>query len=117
MRQILLVEDDPLIALGTTLALEDRGYGVFHAETAEEAVNALEADGFSALVTDINLGPGADGFFVARRWREMHPDAPVVFVSGADAGRYEAEGVRPSELITKPFEPEQVLDFLTRCLH
>ena len=116
-RHILLVEDDPLIALGTSLALEDGGYDVFHAENAQQACEAIERDGFSALVTDINLGPGADGFHVARLWREMHPDGPVVFVSGADAGRYEAEGIRPSELITKPFEPDQVLAFLGRCLH
>ena len=117
MRHILFVEDDPLIALDTSTALEDGGYEVFHAENAEQAIEAIEADGFSALVTDINLGDGEDGFGVARRWRERHPDGPVVFVSGADAHRHAAEGVKPSELITKPFAPEEVLAFLRRCVH
>lgn len=116
-QQILLVEDDFLIAMVTSIALEEGGYGVFHAETAQQAFDAIDDNGFVALVTDINLGPGEDGFGVARHWRLAYPDGPVVFMSGADAFRYAAEAVQPSELITKPFEPAQVLAFLERRLH
>lgn len=117
MHQILLVEDDILAATCTSLALEDGGYGVFHACNAQEAYDAIEANGFAALVTDINLGAGEDGFGVARMWRRRHPAGPVVFVSGEDAVRYANEAVQPSELISKPFEPALVLAFLRRCLH
>ncbi len=117
MHNILLVEDDILAATCTSLALEDGGYGVFHAANAEEAYEALKVDGFAALVTDINLGAGEDGFGVARHWRTLHPTGPVVFVSGEDAVRYAREAVQPSELITKPFEPALVLAFLKRWLH
>ena len=118
MNQILLVEDDILIAVSTSLTLEDGGYRVFHAENAQQAVDALKVGRFAALVTDINLGPGEDGFSVARSWRAINPDKPVVFVSGDDAFRYAGEALQPSELITKPFDPQQILAFLNlRLLH
>jgi len=117
MHQILLVEDDFLVALCTSTALVEGGYGVVHAENAAQARQALETDGFAALVTDINLGDGESGFDIARHWRTLQPHRPVVFVSGADAFRHAAEGVQPSDLITKPFEPEQVLAALGKWLH
>jgi len=117
MQQILLVEDDALTALVTSLALEDGGYGVHHAQNAAEAIDALKVDGFAALVTDIDLGQGEDGFGVARHWRALHPHGLVVFVSGQDAHRYAQEAVHPSDLITKPFEPDQVVALLNKRLH
>jgi hypothetical protein len=37
------------------------------------------------MITNISLGVGADGWDVARRARELTPELPVVYMSGASA--------------------------------
>lgn len=110
---VLLVDDDPIIALVTRDALEERGYQVVSAGCAAEAVEIMsEPRSWAGLVTDIDLGPGEDGFAVARAARARHPDLAVVFISGHEQGRYSVHGVQPSLFIAKPFDPRRVADAL-----
>jgi FixJ family two-component response regulator len=69
----------------------------------------------SGLVTDIDLGPGADGFEVARRIRAAYPDIAVVHISGMGRERFTAEGVRGSKFVAKPFRPSQITEALGRA--
>jgi CheY-like chemotaxis protein len=108
---VLYVEDEPaVLELGVT-ALGDAGFGVEAAHTGAEAIAHLEArhKRFSALVTDINLAAGADGWEVARRARELFPDIPVVYVSGASAEHWPARGVPGSLMLAKPFAIAQLV--------
>lgn len=111
---VLLVDDDPIVALVTRDALEERGFEVVSADSAAEAVRIMaEPRSWSGLITDIDLGPGDDGFAVARAARERHPDLAVIFISGHEQGRYSVYGVQPSRFIAKPFDPRRVADALT----
>lgn len=66
MRNVLLVEDDPLVSLLIREELQAAGYAVTFAGTAPEALRAIEEPrSFEALVTDIDLGGPTDGFGVA----------------------------------------------------
>ena len=97
--------------------LRDAGYEIIEAFDAQEAADIIDRHGdLAALVTDINLGPGEDGFDVARRAREAYPHLPVVFVSAAAGGRVQREGVDFSEFIAKPFHPQQLMEALCRAL-
>ena len=116
MHKILLVEDDVIVALDASLALEDGGYGVLHADNAVQAFDVMEAGGFAALITDVNLGPGEDGFAVARRWRSLHPGKAVIFLSGEDAAACADKGVQPSEWFAKPFAADRMLTLLDGLL-
>ncbi len=115
--KILFVEDDYIISLTNCTALRDFGYDVTEAFSATEAVALLLCrDDFFALVTDIDLGPGEDGFQVARRGRVAHPDLAVVFVSAMSGRRYPSEGVPSSEFIAKPCETSLISAALHRAL-
>ncbi len=70
----------------------------------------------SALVTDINLGPGDDGFDVARHARAAYPDLPVIFISGGAGSRVPLEGVDPSEFVAKPYHQQRLMDALDRAI-
>jgi CheY-like chemotaxis protein len=108
---VLLVDDDPIVTLVTRDALEERGFEVVSANCAADAVRIMaEPRSWSGLVTDIDLGPGEDGFAVARAARARHPGLAVVFISGHEQGRYSVHGVQPSQLIAKPFDPRRVAD-------
>jgi CheY-like chemotaxis protein len=62
--------------------LGSAGWIIHEAGSGEEALLILEREtGIDLLVTDIRLGGGVDGWGVAERFRELHPDGPVVYVS------------------------------------
>jgi CheY-like chemotaxis protein len=112
-QQILFVEDDALMSASTCQFIRDRGVRVLDADTALGAIDVLGRKGYlSALVTDINLGAGEDGFDIARRTRVAYPGLPVVYVSGAAASRHLAEGVEGSVFINKPYHPRQIIEAL-----
>jgi hypothetical protein len=59
--RILLVDDEPLIRLDVRLLLEDAGYDVIEAFSADEALRLLGEAKFDAVVTDIDMPGTIDG--------------------------------------------------------
>jgi signal transduction histidine kinase/ActR/RegA family two-component response regulator len=80
---ILLVEDEGPVRELTRRCLEQRGYAVLHAASAEEAIDLLSGHGgpLDLLLTDVVM-PGASGPDLARRLTGERPDLQVLFVSG-----------------------------------
>jgi CheY-like chemotaxis protein len=115
--RILFVEDNRLSSMISCTVLRDAGYDVVAAFDAEEAAAVIDGQSkLSALVTDINLGPGEDGFDVARRARAAYPHLPVVYVSAIAGPRVLLEGVDPNEFIAKPYHPRSVMEALDRVI-
>src|SRR6056297_4117637 len=80
-KKILLVEDEPLIALGEAKMLKKYGFGVVTVHSGEKAVEAVDSDPpISLILMDIDLGTGMDGTEAAQRILEEH-DLPIVFLS------------------------------------
>jgi DNA-binding response OmpR family regulator len=76
---ILVVEDEPLIALDISASLQDAGAEVVRAANVENALAAIAAHRCSAAVLDYWLG-GESGRAVARRLKEKH--VPFLYYSG-----------------------------------
>lgn len=117
---ILVIEDHPDNQQLVTWILEDEGYQVTCAGTAEEGLERLEAhpdNTYLAVLMDISL-PGIDGTEATRILREnpRFSNLPVVALTAhaiADEQRRILEsGV--SELLTKPVDEEQLLSYLHR---
>jgi len=79
---VLVIEDDDRIRLSLLLALEDEGYAVRGAATAEEGLRAQRSDPSDTVLVDLML-PGLDGFDCIRQLRR-HDDVPIVVVSARD---------------------------------
>ena len=109
---VLVVEDELLIQLVAVDLFEDNGIPVWSASTGEEALAVLQehCHQIDVLFTDVNLGPGINGFEVARRARALCPDIQVIYVTGAPQRDVEGERVSESVLIDKPYRLRQVLD-------
>ena len=108
---VLYVEDEPMIREVFAMELGDAGFEVVTAADGTSALQALSSDisRFCALITDINLGAGPDGWEVARRARELHRTLPVIYVTGAAAHEWQARGVPNSAILTKPCTPSQMV--------
>ena len=115
---VLYVEDDDLIRELSAAALEEAGFKVMVAESGAAAFDALDndADPFCAMVTDVNLGAGPDGWEVARRARELNDTLPVIYVSGGSGNEWQSKGVRNSIMIVKPYKITQIASAISALL-
>ena len=114
---VLVVEDDPLLILESCESLRGYGFNVVGAGSAAAALMVMgEHPRLLAMVTDVDLGVGCDGFGLARCARASHARLPIVFVSGMASARQIAAGVERSEFIDKPFHPWEIAEALGRVM-
>jgi PAS domain S-box-containing protein len=112
-RRILVVEDEPLVAMMAGAALAETGCTVVGpALTLAEALRLVEGEQLDAAVLDRNLG-GEYSDSVAQRLRDRC--VPFAVVTGyADAGLPLEFADVPS--LAKPFEPDQLVALVTRLV-
>jgi DNA-binding response OmpR family regulator len=106
MSRILVVEDDPGIALGLEDDLKLEGYDVEVARDGETALVRARERRVDLIVLDLML-PHKDGYQVCRELRHGGMDAPIIMLT---ARTQEAEKVLGLEMgaddyVTKPFSP------------
>ncbi|HEX5273390.1 MAG TPA: response regulator [Gemmataceae bacterium] len=112
---ILIVEDNADNSKLLVWVLEDEGYAVETAASAEEALAVLECRPFDVVLMDVAL-PGMDGMEATRRLRSQPRFAalPVIAVTAhAVLGQVEAilaSGV--SDLVTKPIDEARLLQVI-----
>ena len=104
MTRILVVEDEPAIALGLEDDLKMEGYDVEVAGDGITAVQRARDNPFDLILLDVML-PGKDGFEVCREIRHAHLHTPILMLT---AKTQESEKVMGLELgaddyLTKPF--------------
>jgi two-component system cell cycle sensor histidine kinase/response regulator CckA len=106
---VLLVEDEDLVRSLATRVLEARGYRVFAAPSAADALDlhARATDRVDLVVTDVVM-PGLGGRQLAERLRERQPGLRVLFMSGYTTDEVLRQGIQEEEehFIQKPFTPD-----------
>jgi two-component system alkaline phosphatase synthesis response regulator PhoP len=109
MTTILVVEDEPGIALGLRNDLTLEGYAVEVAGDGETAYRRAQERTFDLILLDVML-PKKDGFGVARDLRRAGIKTPIILLT---ARAQETEKVLGLELgaddyVTKPFSPMEL---------
>ncbi len=99
-------------------SLTGAGFQVVEASDGTRANAELDAAAgrFGAVVTDIRLGPGPDGWAVARHARALAPGVPVVYVSGDSLHDWPQQGVPDSARLTKPFKAAALIRVISGLL-
>ncbi|MCK8786203.1 response regulator [Roseomonas sp. NAR14] len=114
---LLVVEDDPLVRATLVDALNDGGFEVLEAEDASTAMGLLRTrPDIVALLTDINLADGPDGFELAEAARRLRPALPVLYASGRYAEPVVERCVPSAVFLAKPFAPATAVDTLHRLI-
>ena len=109
MTRILVVEDEPGIALGLEDDLRLEGYEVELAGDGMVAARRALEERFDLILLDVML-PGKDGFDVCREVRRAGLKTPIILLT---AKMQEAEKVLGLDLgaddyVTKPFSPKEL---------
>lgn len=114
--RVLVVEDEPMIALNLEEALEDAGASVSVVRGVATALSALDGDGdgFDVALLDVNLGRGETCEPIAMRLREL--GVPFVLHSGDLDRRGELIASLDAPLVPKPAADEAIVAGLTRAM-
>lgn len=110
MAYIVIIEDEPDLAMGLRDNLEFEHHAVAHAATGQEGLMLVTRRPPDLVLLDIML-PDLDGFEVCRRLRETGYTMPILILS---ARGQEIDKVRGLELgaddyVTKPFSLRELL--------
>jgi DNA-binding response OmpR family regulator len=113
---VLLVEDEPTIAVTLTDDLVDSGYRVTRTDDGRHAIRLLTEQSFAAVITDLRL-PGADGVAVLRAATRHLPGVRVLVISAwLEERRDEVLRAGATALLAKPFCNSAVVAWLRRAL-
>jgi PAS domain S-box-containing protein len=105
-RQILVVEDEPLVAAVIARSLERNGHTVLLAQRPNEAIQLWSTHPDIALVIcDVSMAE-MRGPELIQRLRQSGRQVPVLYVTGYSEGAEDAEG---DALLPKPFSPRELL--------
>ena len=113
--KVLLVEDDRVLRQALSDTLEIGGFAYHAVGSAEEALQAVDDDMYSLVVSDVNM-PGMDGHQLLARLRRHHPHLPVLLMTAHAAVERAVEAMRQgaADYLVKPFEPKALLSLVER---
>ena len=105
---VLIIEDEPVIAADIEALVHDLGHRVTTvATTRTEAVKAVKAMRPGLVLADIQLADGSSGIDAVNDILRGH-DVPVIFITAFPERLLTGEKPEPAFMITKPFQPETV---------
>jgi two-component system KDP operon response regulator KdpE len=108
--RILVVDDEPAIRRALRPPLMELGFQVAEASRGEEALLALRANPYDAVLLDVNM-PGIGGIETLRRIRSFAPRLPVLVLTVRDQeeDKVEALDLGADDYITKPFSTRELI--------
>lgn len=111
-QEILVIEDEIIIANNLKMQLESIGFSAEIATTPEQAIELSHESDFDLVLSDINLEQDTDGIGLISDLR-LSPSVPVIFLTAYSDNETikRAETTQPFAFLIKPFHKEQL--FLT----
>ena len=115
--RVLVIEDEPLIAMDITDIVTDLGHTVTGvARTHREAVDMGGEMRPDLILADIQLADNSSGIDAVNALLERLGDVPVVFITAFPDRLLTGEKPEPAFLITKPFTAEQVRSAVSQAV-
>jgi CheY-like chemotaxis protein len=107
---LMVVDPDVLVRMALAEYLRECGYKVIEGITAEDAWSVLQSGRKPDLIlSDVQLPGATDGFQLAKRIREAHPDIQVILTSSAAKAAERAGDLCDEGPLPKPYHHEDVL--------
>ncbi|HEU0133666.1 MAG TPA: response regulator [Allosphingosinicella sp.] len=113
---ILIIEDEPLIAMDLEALVEGLGHNVTGvARTRTEAVKLAAAKRPGLILADIQLADGSSGLDAVNDLLKAF-EVPVIFITAYPERFLTGERPEPAFLIAKPFQPANVSAVISQAL-
>ncbi len=113
---IMIIEDEPLIALDIEQMVEDLGHRVTGiARTHAEAVDLYKRTSPKMVLADIQLADGSSGIDAVNDILKVDT-IPVIFITAFPERLLTGERPEPAFLVTKPFNPDMVKALISQAL-
>ena len=113
---IMIIEDEPLIALDIEQMVEDLGHRVTGiARTHAEAVALYKRTSPKMVLADIQLADGSSGIDAVNDILKVDT-IPVIFITAFPERLLTGERPEPAFLVTKPFNPDMVKALISQAL-
>lgn len=114
--EVLIIEDEPLIALDLQNVVEDLGHRVVDvARTHQEALAAIDQHRPGLILADIQLADGSSGLEAVNEILESI-EVPVIFITAYPERFLTGAPPEPAFLIAKPFSVEQLRAVISQVL-
>ncbi len=118
-RSILIVDDEPEVTESLAAILQQYGYNVRVAQTAEQAIGAIADWQPDLAIVDVVL-PQMNGIDLAVTIRNAHPNCRLVLFSGQQTSQSVLEEAAKKghlfEILAKPVHPLFMLDYVSSRL-
>lgn len=107
--KILIVEDENSMREVLKILLEGESYEVTSASDGLEGISHIDKDIFDLVITDIKM-PGADGFEVLKKVKNISPGTVVIMITafGTTEAAIEAMKLGAYDYIHKPFKIDEI---------
>jgi DNA-binding NtrC family response regulator len=117
LRRVLVVDDDPFMVKTLTDVLRLSGWEVDTASSGLQAVDAVAARPFDAILMDVKM-PDMDGVAAFKVMKARRPDATVFLMTAYAAHELLAEAEREgvNRILSKPVNVHLLLELLTRSV-
>lgn len=120
MTRILVIDDNPLVRATLRSILAAAGYEVVLASDGKAGLDEFRRRPSDLVITDIVM-PEIEGIETIRQLRGLAPELPILAISGGGRGipldyLRMAQQLGASDVLSKPFEADELLSSVTRCL-
>jgi CheY-like chemotaxis protein len=113
---ILIIEDEPLIALDIEQIVTDLGHSVSGvARTHKEAVELYKKSSPGMILADIQLADGSSGIDAINDILKI-ASIPVIFITAFPERLLTGERAEPTFLVTKPYNPDMLKALISQAL-
>ncbi|WP_300485597.1 response regulator transcription factor [Flavobacterium sp.] len=116
--RIVLAEDNDILRKSLSFFLESKGYEVDQFSDGKDALEAIEANNYDLVLTDINM-PGISGMEITQYIRQrIQSDIPVIILtsSGVEQTELDSFDIGANEFIAKPVSPAVLLVRINKLL-
>lgn len=113
---VLIIEDEPLIALQLESLVADLGHDVIGtAATRSQALQQFDKSQVGLILADIQLADGSSGIDAVEDLLQ-EADVPVIFITAYPERLLTGERPEPTYLVTKPFREDTVRAAISQAL-
>jgi DNA-binding NtrC family response regulator len=116
-KKALVIDDEQIVLESVSALLTDEGFEVDTSLDGRQGLDWAIERSYDVVLTDIRM-PDIGGMKVLRDVKRINPTLPVIMITGYASVESAVQAMKlgAAEYIEKPFEPEQLLDAVSRAL-